>query len=76
MNTILKHRPVRLLTVKQVAARLGLKERTIRRWIMARKITYVKLGHWVRIPQHAVRDMVKGRIVPKIEGTNDARWRT
>jgi len=66
MSTRVKARPVRLLTVKQVAARLGLKERTIRRWILARKITYVKLGRWVRIPRRSLRELVQGRVVRKI----------
>lgn len=66
MTSTLKRRSVRLLSVKQVALRLGLKERTVRRWILMRKITYVKLGHWVRIPERSIRVFVKRRIVPRI----------
>jgi excisionase family DNA binding protein len=59
-------RRVRLLSVKQAALRLGLKERTIRRWILMRKITYVKLGRWVRIPERSIRTVVHRRIVGRI----------
>ena len=39
-----------LLTVEEVASRLGLKVATIRRRILERKIDYIKYGRSVRIP--------------------------
>lgn len=57
---------VRLLSVKQAASRLDVKERTVRRWILMRKITYVKLGHWVRIPERSLRRFVWRRLVQRI----------
>jgi excisionase family DNA binding protein len=47
-----------LLTVEEVAMRLGLKVATIRRRILERKIDYVKNGRSVRIPLEAVERII------------------
>lgn len=39
-----------LLTVPQVADRLNVTQACIRRWILERKITTIKLGRLTRIP--------------------------
>jgi excisionase family DNA binding protein len=53
----------RLLTVGETAQRLGFKERTIRRWLSLRKITFIKIGTAVRIPEAEIRRIVrKGRV--------------
>jgi len=44
----------RLLRVEEVAQRLGVKQSTIRRMILERRIGYVKLGRSVRIPDTVV----------------------
>ncbi|MFJ7121309.1 excisionase family DNA-binding protein [Streptomyces albogriseolus] len=46
----------RLLTVDQVAERLGTGVRFARRLIEERRIRYVKVGRHVRIPESAVHD--------------------
>ena len=43
-----------LLTVAQAAQELALKESTIRRWVLCRRIRYIKLGRCVRIPREEV----------------------
>ena len=48
----------RLLTVREAASRLGLKECTIRRRILERTIVYVKNGRSVRIPVEAVDELI------------------
>jgi excisionase family DNA binding protein len=48
----------RLLTVAEAARRLGLKECTIRRRILERRIAYVKNGRAVRIPVEVVEDVI------------------
>ncbi|MER7849566.1 excisionase family DNA-binding protein [Kitasatospora sp. NPDC096077] len=52
----------RLLTVKEVAERLGTwetsGERFPRRLVAERRITFVKVGHHVRIPESALADYV------------------
>ena len=47
-----------LLTVAEAARRLGLKECTIRRRILERRIAYVKNGRFVRIPIEVVEDVI------------------
>ena len=59
-----------LLTVAEVATRLGLKPATIRRRILERRIAYVKLGRAVRIPTEAVEALIAASYRPAIdEGT-------
>lgn len=48
----------RLLTVEEVAERLGTSTRFPRRLIAERRITYVKVGTHVRIPEQVLRDFI------------------
>jgi len=57
-----------LLTVAQVADRLGLKQATIRRRILERRLPYVKLGRAVRIPVEAVDALIASSYRPALEG--------
>jgi excisionase family DNA binding protein len=57
-----------LLTVAQVADRLGLKEATIRRRILERRLPYVKLGRAVRIPIEVIDALIASSYRPAIEG--------
>jgi excisionase family DNA binding protein len=57
-----------LLTVAQVADRLGLKEATIRRRILERRLPYVKLGRAVRIPIEVIDALIVASYRPAIEG--------
>ena len=56
-----------LLTVTEVATRLGLKPTTIRRRILERRIAYVKLGRAVRIPIEAVEALIIASYRPAID---------
>ena len=56
----------KLLTVEEVADRLGLKAATIRRRILERKIDYVKNGRSVRIPIEAVERIIATGYRPAI----------
>ena len=61
----MKDQSVRLLTVTETAEILGLKESTIRRRILERRIAYFKFGRAVRIPLEAVEQlMVAGYHAP------------
>ena len=52
-----------LLSSKEFAFALGVKESTVRRWTLLRKIKVVKVGHLVRIPHtEAVRIIDEGTI--------------
>jgi excisionase family DNA binding protein len=57
-----------LLTVAQVADRLGLKEATIRRRILERRLPSVKLGRAVRIPIEVIDALIVASYRPAIEG--------
>jgi excisionase family DNA binding protein len=54
-----------LLTVEEAAARLGLKQVTIRAWILRRRIGFVKLnGRSVRIPAEELSRLVSAGFIP------------
>ncbi|MEU2717897.1 excisionase family DNA-binding protein [Streptomyces sp. NPDC007205] len=53
----------RYLSVDQVAEVLGTTVRFPRRLIEERRITYVKVGRHVRIPESAVRDYIAANTV-------------
>ncbi|MER7373994.1 helix-turn-helix domain-containing protein [Streptomyces lanatus] len=55
-----------LLTVHQVAERLGTGVRFPRRLVEERRITFVKVGRHVRIPESAVDDYVTANTVEPI----------
>ncbi len=67
----------RLLSVGEVAERLGTTERFPRRLIAERRITFVRLGRHVRIPESAVEKMIEGGtvspVVPRPRGRNGRR---
>lgn len=56
----------RLLTVEQVAERLGTGVRFPRRLISERRIEFVKVGRHVRIPERAVTDFIAVHTVEPI----------
>ena len=56
----------RLLTVQQVAEALGTTVRFPRRLIEERRITFVKVGRHVRIPESAVTEYVDANTVPRV----------
>lgn len=52
-----------LYTVSETAKKLGVRESTVRNWILFRQVTYVKLGAEVRIPESEIRRLIsKGTI--------------
>jgi excisionase family DNA binding protein len=53
----------RLLTVAQVAEVLGTTERFPRRLIAERRITFVRVGRHVRIPESAVAEFIAAGVV-------------
>jgi len=53
-----------LLTVAEAAAVLGIKEATVRAWILKRRLTYVKLGRVVRIPAKELEMLIERATVP------------
>ena len=54
-----------LLTVPEAAERFNTPERFVRRLIEERRITVVRLGRHVRIPESAVADFIQaGTVLP------------
>lgn len=56
----------RLLTVGQVAERLGTSERFPRRLIAERRIRFVHVGRHVRIPETALQDFIAHGVVEAV----------
>lgn len=53
-----------LITVREAAQRLGVREGTIRAWLTQRRLPRVNCGRAVRIPSEAVEDFVRRHTVP------------
>ncbi|MFD7238750.1 excisionase family DNA-binding protein [Streptomyces syringium] len=53
----------RLLSVAQVAERLGTTERFPRRLVAERRVTFVKVGRHVRIPESALAAFIEANTV-------------
>lgn len=52
-----------LHSVPEAAERLAMRERTIRQWILLRKIDYIKIGGAVRIPDSEIKRIIQeGRV--------------
>jgi len=45
-------------TTKATAARVGVKESTVRAWLAAGKLGYVKLGRAVRVPEAEIERLI------------------
>jgi excisionase family DNA binding protein len=56
---------LKMLTVEQAAEQLGLKQSTLRAWVLRRKIAYHKVGgKAVRIPQREIDRLIEESRVP------------
>ena len=62
----------RLLTVDQVAEQLGTTVRFPRRLIEERRITFVKVGRHVRIPESALSAFIESNTVQPVPGRHGA----
>ena len=54
-----------MLKPSEVAARLGLREWTIRRWIAQGKVAHHKLGRSVRVSESEVCRLINESLVPR-----------
>jgi excisionase family DNA binding protein len=65
METRIRKSIERHLTVSEVAELLGTTERFPRRLISERRIRFVRVGRYVRIPESAVRELLAaGKVEP------------
>jgi excisionase family DNA binding protein len=53
-----------MLTVHEAAARLGLRDSTLRAWIAQRRIGIVRLGRAIRIPLKEVERLIAVGTIP------------
>jgi excisionase family DNA binding protein len=63
----------RLLSVGEVAERLGTTERFPRRLIAERRITFVRVGRHVRIPESAVEALIQAGTVEPVTARRRGR---
>ena len=49
----------RLLTIREASERLGLRESTLRKWLLQKRIAYCKLGRSVRLPAEVVAKLIR-----------------
>ena len=54
----------KLLSTLQFAAALGMTQAGVRRWILERKISYIKVGRLVRIPESEVDRLITEGLHP------------
>jgi excisionase family DNA binding protein len=64
-------RSERLLTVEEVAERLGTSVRFPRGLVAERRITFVRIGRHIRVPESAVTAMIEAGTVQAVERS---RW--
>jgi excisionase family DNA binding protein len=59
------------VTVKVAAVRLGVNEKTIRKWLAERRLPYLKLGKAqtssVRIPEKAIEKLIRESTIPALD---------
>ncbi len=65
-----------LLKVDQFAAVLGVTVACVRRWILERKITMVKIGRLIRIPAEEEARLIKQGLRPAVAVENKTKGET
>jgi excisionase family DNA binding protein len=55
----------KLLSIEESAARLGLKPVTVRLWAAEKKLSRVKLGRRVLIPESEVNQLIEENLIPR-----------
>lgn len=56
-----------LYDVRSAAAYLNLRESTIRKWILTRKLGSTRLGRSVRIPKHELDKLIRQGFRPSVD---------
>ena len=53
-----------MLTVAQAAQRLGIKEGTLRLWLVQRRLAYCRLGRAIRLEENEVSRLIREGTIP------------
>jgi excisionase family DNA binding protein len=61
---------IELLTVAEAAGMLRLQEKTIRKWLLDRRVSYAKLGGAVRIPMSEIDRLIDEGTVNRAGGSD------
>jgi excisionase family DNA binding protein len=56
----------RLLTIRAASEQLGLRESTLRKWVLQKRIAYHKLGRSVRISSDEVEALIRKSYRPQL----------
>ena len=64
----------RLLTVREASEQLGLRESTLRKWVLQKRIAYCKLGRSVRLPAEVVAKLIRESYREAIAEGGIGRW--
>ena len=48
-----------LMTIREASEQLGLRESTLRKWVLQKRIAYCKLGRAIRLPVEVVEKMIQ-----------------
>ena len=70
-------RPLRLLTVRQVAELWQLNEGRVRRMCHAGLIRHIRIGRWIRIPSHTLHEDLHALLdagQPALSSHQDQKW--
>jgi excisionase family DNA binding protein len=65
--TIQEHRHGPLLSVEQAADYIGVRPGTLRNWLSARRITYVKVGRLTRLSSDTLNQFIAEHTVTSVE---------
>ncbi len=63
----------KLYRLSEAAEALSLKEATLRKWILLRKIKIHKIGGAVRVPESELRRIANSNVIPALEEARHGR---
>ncbi len=66
-TTVKENRPGLLLSVEQAADYIGVRPGTLRNWLSARRIAYVKVGRLTRVSSDTLNRFIAEHTVTSVE---------
>ena len=65
--TVKENRPGPLMSVEQAAEYIGVRPGTLRNWLSARRITYVKVGRLTRVSSDTLNRFIAEHTITSVE---------